>query len=206
MHTTNNGDPYLLKRIDELEGRYKRLSRVIPLLLLFSTLPYLLGQSSPREKMMPQPHYSAPTAIPQNITIRLPEHASFRSVTAGQYLMTDSQGRKRGGIFVNPEGQSQLSLFDGSEKEVISITNSVRCYGDKNRSVVDCFGLGLYSNDGTKRCILAAVDRAEPGLQFYDASGNYVGKLLIGNGPALQVIAKDGTVTHAELTSPTPIK
>jgi hypothetical protein len=203
MHTTDNGDFFLRQRIDELEGRYKRLSRVIPVLLLFATLPYLLGQSLRTEKAFPKER-ALPSAIPQNIRISLPEHASFSTVTAGQYLMTDRLGNKRGAMFVNREGQSQLSLFDGSGKEVVSITNSVRCFGDKNRSVVDSFGLGLYSNDGTKRCILAAVDRTEPGLQFYDASGNYVGKLLIGNGPTLQVIAKDGTVTHAELTSSTP--
>lgn len=196
MHTTDNGDFFLRQRIDELEGRYRRLSRVIPVLLLFATLPYLLGQSLPRLQLPMDPD--------PDDTPRLTDDVSFRSVTAGQYLMTDWQGNKRGAMFVNREGQSQFSLFDGSGKEVVSITNSVRCFGDKNRSVVDSYGLGLYSNDGTRRCILAAVDRTEPGLQFYDASGNYVGKLLIGNGPTLQVIAKDGTVTHAELTSPTP--
>lgn len=196
MESHNPLDTSLARRIEELEQRYRRLSRVIPVLLVFAALPYLLGQSFP----LPQSRLR-PDAAPQQGQIRLPAHATFSSVTAERYLMKDGNGITRGALFINRSGGSQLSLFDSKGNEIASITNAMRLYSDKSRSVIDSFGLGLYSADGKKQCLFAAWDKPGTGLHFYTPIGEYAGTLLTGDRAQLQFVAKDGTSADIQVAT-----
>lgn len=102
--------------------------------------------------------------------ITQPASATFGTLKAHAFLLTDRNGKTRAALFFQPDGQPKFVLFDAAGKQRVGMA-----LGHNGRP-----GLGLLDAAGKPRMGMVFGPQGRPALDFWDAAGKARVKLFLG--------------------------
>lgn len=113
-------------------------------------------------------------------------NAGEKVVTAGEFVLVDPGGRRRGALHMTEDGRPRLDLYDSAGRARAGLY--LLADGAPR--------LALFGEAGIHRALFAMLPGGRPGLFFFDRNGTPAARMLINeDGRAGLVLGdKDGNV------------